>query len=325
VVTENTNISNISRIEGEVIGNKAYLVTGGGGGLFAHRFDFTTNTIVAYNSLIGSGGLGNWEFKADPVSGKLVVMFVENTNTNICTFNTGTNTWDTELGVNALLDPGFNGNTSRFLIYFSSTSVFYGISGAANNRLAVAPLSNPYALAYYNSAGSNDGRLKNDLGNNFVSGNFFMVGNGQSAPTIYMRNYGDQKTYEKAFTGTNIQLNSVTDPTLFFNIDTVRFATTQNASYSFVLSNFTAAGDGSIGNSFVFRKDWGTGTWDTLGIQIPLTAGLNNLFMLSLDSNGEHLAINYQNDGYYYYKVYNRNLIRLPYHRQPEPVPIIKT
>lgn len=305
LTAESTNISSLSRIEGELINDKAYLVTGGGGGLFMHKFDFVTNTIVPYNSLIATGGLGNWEFKADPISGKLVVMFVENTNTNICTFNTTTNTWDTELGVNALLDPGFTGYASHFLIYFSSTSIFYGISGAGNNRLATAPLSNPYALTYYNSAGSNDGRLKNDLGNNFVAGNFFMVGNGQSDPIIYMRNYADQKTYEKVFTGTNIQLNSVTDPSLFFNIDTVRFAITQNASYTFVLSNYTAAGDGSIGNSYVFKKDWGTGIWDTLGIQIPLTAGLNNLFMISLSPNGQHVAINYQNDGYYYYKVFN--------------------
>lgn len=301
---EGTYISSISRIEGEVINNKAYLVTGGSGGLYTHMFDFTTNTIIGYNSLIATGGLGNWEFKADPTSGTLVVMFKENTNINICTFNTSTNVWDTEFGVNSLLDPGFSGS-GNYLIYFSSTSIFYGVSGAGNNRLAVAPINTPYALVNYNSSGSNDGRLKNDLGNNFVSGNFFMVGNGQNAPTIYMRNYTDQKTYEKNFTGTNIQLNSVTDPSLNFNIDTVRFATTQNASYSFLLSNFSAAGDGSTGNSYVFRKDWGTGIWDTLGIQIPLTAGLNNLFMISLDQSGEHVAINYQNDGNYYYKVFN--------------------
>lgn len=306
LTAESTNISSVSRIEGELINDKAYFVTGGGGGLFMHRFDFVTNTIVAYNSLIATGGLGNWEFKADPISGKLVVMFVENTNTNICTFNTTTNAWDTELGVNTLLDPGFTGYASHFLIYFSSTSIFYGVSGAGNNRLAVAPINTPYALAYYNSGGANDGRLKNDLGNNFVSGNFFLIGNGQNSPKIYMRNYADQKTYEKTLSGSNnVQLNSVTDPFLNFNIDTVRFATTQNASYSFLLSNFNATGNASIGNSYVFRKDWGTGIWDTLGIQIPLTAGLNNLFMLSLSPNGEHVAINYQNDGYYYYKVFN--------------------
>lgn len=305
VASENINISSLSRIEGEVIGNKAYLVTGGGGGLFAHRFDFTTNTIVAYNSLIGTGGLGTWEFKADPVSGKILVMFKENTNTNICTFNTSSNTWDTEFGVNTLLDPGFSG-AGNFIISFSSTSIYYGISGAGNNRLAVAPINAPYSLTYYNSGGANDGRLKNDLGNNFTSGNFFLVGNGQSTPMIYMRNYTDQKTYEKSFSGTNnVQLNSVTDLSLTFNIDSLRFAVTQNAAYSFILSNFSPAGDGNIGNTYVFRKDWGTGTWDTLGIQVPLTAGLNNLFMLSLDQSAEHLAINYQNDGYYYYKVYN--------------------
>ena len=304
VTAQSTYISGFNRIDGQVINDKAYLVTAGGGGLFMHKFDFVTNTIVSYNSLVASGGLGNWVFKGDESSGKLIVMYVDNTNSNICTFNTVLNVWNAEFGVNSLLDPGFSG-AGNFLIYFSSTSIFYGISGAGNNRLAIAPLSNPYSLTYYNSAGSNDGRLKNDLGNNFVAGNFFMAGNGQNDPTIYMRNYADQKTYEKAFTGTNIQLNSVTDPSLYFNIDTVRFATTQNASYSFVLSNFTAAGDGTIGNSYVFRKDWGTGIWDTLGIQIPLTAGLNNLFMISLAPNGEHVAINYQNDGYYYYKVFN--------------------
>ncbi|WP_341900416.1 T9SS type A sorting domain-containing protein [Fluviicola taffensis] len=305
LTSENTYISGLSRIEGEVIGNKAYLVTGGIGGLYAHKFDFNTNTIVGYNSLIATGGLGTWEFKADPVSGKVIVMFVENTNTSICTFNTTTNVWDTEFGVNTLLDPGFSG-AGNFIISFSSTSIYYGISGAGNNRLAVAPINAPYALTYYNSGGANDGRLKNDLGTNFVTGNFFLVGNGQSTPMIYMRNYTDQKTYEKTFSGTNnVQLNSVTDPSLSFNIDTVRFAVNQNASYAFILSNFTAAGNGSLGNSYVFRKDLGAGTWDTLGIQIPLTAGLNNLFMLSLDQSGEHLAINYQNDGYYYYKVYN--------------------
>lgn len=302
---ENTSFSSFSRIEGDVINNKAYLVTGGSSGLSAHMFDFTTNTIVGYNSLIATLGPSSWEFKADPVSGTIVVMFVENTNTSICTFNTTSNTWDAEFGVNTVLDPGFS-MSGKFLIYFSSSSVYYGISGAANNRLAVAPISNPYALTYYNSSGANDGRLKTNTGTNFISGSYFLVGNGQNQPKILMRNYSDQKTYEKSLSGTgNVQLNTTTDPSLFFNFDTIRSATTQNASYSFILSNFSATGNSALGNSYVFRKDWGTGDWDTLGIQIPLTAGLNNLFMLSLDQSGEHLAINYQNDGYYYYKVYN--------------------
>ena len=209
---EDTYISGMTRIEGEVIGNKAYFVTGGFGGLYAHMFDFTTNTIVAYNSLIATIGPGSWEFKADPVSGTIVVMYTENTNTSICTFNTTSNTWDSEFGVNTLLDPGFS-TSGKFLIYFSSGSIYYGISGASNNRLAVAPISNPYALTYYNSGGANDGRLKNDLGNNFVSGSYFLVGNGQNEPQILMRNYADQKTYEKSLSGTNnVQLNTATDP-----------------------------------------------------------------------------------------------------------------
>lgn len=303
--SEQTYISALNRIEGEVIGTKAYFVTGGIGGLYAHMFDFTTNTIVGYNSLIATLGPSSWEFKADPVSGTIVVMYVENTNTSICTFNTTSNSWNPEFGVNSLLDPGFT-MSGKFLIYFSSTSIYYGISGMANNRLAVAPISNPYSLTYYNSSGSNDGRLKTNSGNNFTSGSYFLVGNGQNEPSILMRNYANQKTYEKSLSGTgNVQLNATTDPSLAFNFDTIRSATTQNASYSFILSNFTAAGNGALGDTYVFRKDWGTGTWDTLGIQVPLTAGLNNLFMLSLAQNGEHLAINYQNDGYYYYKVYN--------------------
>ncbi len=302
---EDTYISGLTRIEGEVIGNKAYFVTGGFGGLYAHMFDFTTNTIVGYNSLIATGSPGAWEFKADPVSGKIVVMFTENTNTSICTFNTGTNTWDSEFGINTILNPGFS-LSGKFLIYFSSSSIYYGISGAAINRLAVAPINAPYSLTYYNSGGSNDGRLKGNTGTDFISGSYFMVGNGQNPPKILMRNYGNQTTYEKSLSGTaNVQLNTGTDPSLFFNFDTIRSATTQNSSYSFILSNFSPAGNASLGDSYVFRKDWGTGDWDTLGIQIPLTAGLNNLFMLSLDQNAEHLAINYQNDGYYYYKVYN--------------------
>lgn len=302
---ENTYISAMTRIEGEVIGNKAYFVTGGSGGLYAHMFDFTTNTIVGYNSLIATLGPGSWAFEADPVSGTIVVMFTENTNTSICTFNTTTNTWDSEFGVNTLLDPTFSSN-GRFLIHFSSNFIYYGISGGANNRLAVAPISNPYSLTYYNSTGANDGRLKTNSGTNFTSGCYILVGNGQNEPNIYMRNYSDQKTYEKTLSGTgNVQLNTTTDPSLFFNFDTLHFATTQNASYSFLLSNFTLAGNGAFGDTYVFRKDWGTGDWDTLGIMVPLTAGLNDLLMISLAQNAEHLAINYQNDGYYYYKVYN--------------------
>ncbi len=302
---ENVSFGSVSRIEGDVINNKAYLITGGGSGLFAHMFDFTTNTITGYNSFIATGGLGSWEFKLVPGLDKPVVMYIDNTNTNICTFNTTTNAWDSELGVNTLLDPTFSSN-GRFLIHFSNNFIYYGVSGGSNNRLAVAPISTPYALSYYNSSGANDGRLKTNTGTDFVAGSYFLIGNGQNEPKVYMRNYADQKTYEKPLAGTgNVQLNTTTDPSLFFNFDTIRFATTQNSSYSFLLSNFTATGNGALGDSYVFRKDWGTGDWDTLGIQIPLTAGLNNLFMLSLDQSGEHLAINYQNDGYYYYKVYN--------------------
>ena len=302
---ENTNIGSISRIEGEVINDKAYLVTSGFSGLFVHKFDFTTNAIIAYNSFIASSALGGWVFKADPVSGKLVVMYVDNTNTSICYFNTTSNTWDSEFGVNSLLDPGFSGS-GNFIIYFSTNSVYYGISGAGNNRLAIAPLSSPYTLSYYNSTGSNDGRLKNNSGTNFTSGNFFLAGNGQNAPKVYMRNYGNQKTYEKDFAGTaNVSLNTTTDASLLFNIDTNFFEVTQNAAYSFLLSHFAPAGSATFADLYVFRKDWNTGDWDTLGIQVPPTAGVNNQMMLSLDASGEHLAINYQNDGYYYSDVFN--------------------
>ncbi len=296
---EDTYISGMTRIEGEVIGNKAYFVTGGFGGLYAHMFDFNTNTIIGYNSLIATGGLGSWEFKAIPGTNKLVVMYTENATPFICTFNTGSNTWDSPFST-------VGGNNTHFQIYLSSSSIYYGYSGAGSNRIFVADINDPLMASPYNSSGANDAFLKTNLGTDFTSGSFFMAGNGQNPPNIFMRSYANETTYEKTLPGTgDLQLNTATDPALSFNIDTARYATTQNASYSFLLSNFSPAGDGNFGNTYVFRKDWGTGDWDTLGIQVPLTAGLNNLFMLSLAPNAEHLAINYQNDGYYYSKVYN--------------------
>lgn len=297
---EDTYISSMTRIEGEVIGSKAYFVTGGFGGLYAHMFDFNTNTIIGYNSLIGTGGLGTqWQFKAIPGTNKLTVMYTENTSPFICTFNTSTNVWDSPFGT-------FGGINTNFQIYLSSSKVYYGFSGGGLNRIFVANITDPLNISPYNSSGTNDAYLKTNPGINFTSGIFFMVGNGQNPPNIFMRNYSNQTTYEKTLPGTgDVELNTGTDPSLPFNIDTVRYATTQNANYSFLLSNFSPTGSGSLGDSYVFRKDWGTGDWDTLGIQIPLTAGLNNLFMINLSSNGEHVAINYQNDGYYYSKVYN--------------------
>ncbi|MNU84791.1 hypothetical protein D3C71_745190 [compost metagenome] len=307
VGTETTYVGSISKIQAEVVNNKAFIVTGGTSGLFMHELDFSTNQLTVHNSLIGSGGLsGNWEFKAHSGSGTLIVMYSENSTLQLCTFNTGTSSWNSSSFVGTQLDPTSNSYAAKYIISFSSTSIYYGVSGTSNNRLAIAPLATPYGITYYNSTGANDGRLKNNSGTNFVSGNFFLAGNGQNEPKVYMRNYANQTTYEKDFSGSaNITLNTTTDPSLLFNIDTNNFEVTQNAAYSFLLSNYAPAGNGTFGSLFVFRKDWNTGDWDTLGIQVPPTAGLNNILMLSLDASGEHLVINYQNDGYYYSDVFN--------------------
>lgn len=307
VATNHTYVGDISKIQAEVINNKAYIVVGGGSGLYMHQLDFATNQLTVYNSLIATGGLAsNWEFKANSTSNTLIAMFSENNSLQVCTFNTTTSSWDSPSFIGTLLDPSFNSYSSKLIISFSSGTIYYGVSGTANNRIATAPLNTPYNLSYYNSSGANDGRLKNSSGTNFVTGNFFLVGNGQNAPTVYMRNYGNQVTYEKTFSGSsNISLNTTTDPSVAFNIDTSNFDVTQNAAYSFLISNYAASGSNTFGNLFVFRKEWATGTWDTLGIQVPPTAGVNNQLMLSLDASGEHVAIDYQNDGYYYSNVYN--------------------
>ncbi|MNJ88977.1 hypothetical protein D3C87_65380 [compost metagenome] len=300
ITAENTYISGFDRIEGEVIGNKAYFVTGGSAGMYVHLFDFNTNTITGYSSILASGGLlDNWDFKIVPGLNVPLVMYMEGSTANICMFNTGNNTWNNPF----TLPAAFNSN---FQIYFSNTQVYYAISGGGLNTLRVAPISDPLLTAPYNSTGGNDGYLRNELGNFYTAGKFFLVGNGQNTPKVYIRNYADQKTYEKGISGTgDIQLNTLTDLALDFNIDTNNFAIAQNASHAFVLSNFSAAGNGTAWNTYVFSKDWNTGIWDTLGIQVPPTAGLNNELMISLDQSGQHVAINYQNDGYHYYNVSN--------------------
>lgn len=307
VGTETMYVGNISKIQAEIINNKAFIVTGGTSGLFMHELNFSTNQLNVYTSLIGSGGLsGNWEFKAESGSGTLIVMYSENSTLQLCTFNTGTSSWNSSSFIGTQLDPLSNSYTAKYIISFSSSAIYYGVSGAGNNRIAIAPISTPYGITYYNSGGANDGRLKSNSGTDFTSGNFFLAGNGQNAPKVYMRNYGNQTTYEKDFAGTaNVSLNTATDASLLFNIDTNFFEVTQNAAYSFLLSHFAPAGSATFADLYVFRKDWNTGDWDTLGIQVPPTAGVNNQMMLSLDASGEHLAINYQNDGYYYSDVFN--------------------
>lgn len=307
LATNTTLVGDISKIQAEIVNNKAYIATGGSSGLYMHRFDFSTNQLSVYSSLIASGGLAsNWEFKANSASNTLIVMYSENSTLQACTFNTTTSNWDSPSFIGTQLDPSFTAYSAKLILSFSTGNIYYGVSGTANNRIAVAPINMPYSLSYYNSAGSNDGRLKTSSGTNFTNGNFFLVGNGQNTPSLYFRNYANQVTYEKSFSGNNdVSLNTTTDVSLLFNIDTMNFDVTQNAAYSFLFSNCAPAGSGTFGSLFVFRKEWTTGTWDTLGIQVPPTAGLNNQLMLALDASGEHVAIDYQNDGYYYSNVFN--------------------
>ncbi|AEA43497.1 T9SS type A sorting domain-containing protein [Fluviicola taffensis] len=307
LAVENTYISSFNRIEGELINDKVYLVAGGYTGLAMHQYNISTNQIIGYNSLIGTTSIvDNWIFKTNGDLDKLIVMYNDNGGLNICTFNTNTLDWNSSTYISPILDPSGNSYASNYLIHFSNASIYYGVSGNANNRLAVAPLNTPTALSYYNPSGANDGRLKNILGTNFVNGSYFLVGNGQNPPLIYMRNYANQTTYEKTLSGTNnVQLDTGTDQALLFNIDSSYSATTQNASYSFLTSNFAAAGNNTFGDAFVFRKDWGTGLWDTLGIQIPLTAGANKFFKISMDAGGQHLVTNYHNDGGEYNSIFN--------------------
>lgn len=307
VATNTTLVGSIDKIQAEIVNNKAYIATGGTSGLYMHQLDFTTNQLTVYSPLIATGGLAqNWEFKSNGTSNTLLVMYSENSSLQICTFNTTTSNWDIPSFIGTQLDPSFTAYSAKLILSFSSGTIYYGVSGTSNNRIAVAPINTPYSLSYYNSSGANDGRLKTSSGTNFTSGNFFLVGNGQNEPTLYLRNYANQVTYEKSFSGNNdVSLSTTTDPSLVFNIDTTNFDVTQNAAYSFLLSNYAAAGSGTFGNLFVFRKDWSTGDWDTLGIQVPPTAGVNNQLMLALDASGEHLAIDYQNDGYYYSNVFN--------------------
>jgi hypothetical protein len=261
------------------------------------RVDLTTNNIIQLattNSYATLGG--NWEFKVSSVTGKMFVAFVNNYSQLLLNeFNTGTNTWTESTITNILNTTTADISYSNIQLYFSSTNIYVGVSGAIQ-KMGHAPQTNVAAFQNYNNAGTNDGQLYLN-GSALINGSFYFSGNGQNPPVVTVKDAANNVSYEKPYSSTNLNVISGTDQPLSFNISNSEHFMLENSAYVFLMSEFSPQSNPNYDQFYVYRKDLNTNIWDSLGPKIEM----NNPFLntnsarISLENTDQkHLSVFYR-------------------------------
>lgn len=261
------------------------------------RVDLTTNTIIQLATTNTYGMLGsNWEFKVSSVTGKMFIAFVNNYSQLLLNeFNTGTNTWTESNITNILNTTTSDISYSNIQLYFSSTNIYVGVSGAIQ-KMGHAPQTNVAAFQNYNNAGTNDGQLYLN-GSALINGSFYFSGNGQNPPIVTVKDAATNVSYEKPYSSTNLNVISGTDLPLSFNISNSDHFMLENSAYVFLMSEFSPQSNPNYDQFYVYRKDLATNIWDSLGPKIEM----NNPFLntnsarISLENTDQkHLSVFYR-------------------------------
>jgi len=311
-VGQTTPAGYITKMHAVYKNNLIYLVAVSSLDYVVYTFDPISNILSqASIALTAPMPASNTKMKAG-YNNDLYLLRVENyANIYLSRYDITTNTWTDNANYTTLLNPtsDFSVSSEQLELYISNTSIYCGASTSALDRIGVTTPANLGIITPYNSAGSNDAQIyiNSSLGGNKQ---FYFTGDGISEPIVHVKDLSLNKTWETPITTTNININT-TITSLDFNVYQFAFATLENPAYSFLLSSFQPIGGGTPDKFYVYRKDIGTGIWDSLGPKVRFgDPSLNSgTLSMSLDNAEQHLAVQFASgvtNGQYEQAVLNR-------------------
>lgn len=237
---------------------------------------------------------GNWELKTnDALNGLYILRAANYSNVFLSHFNLSTNVFDQNVNQSALLNPsgGMGVSSEKIELYLSATSAYCGVSGN-DDRITVSPLSNISVFAYYNSTGSNDGRILFD-GAASTSSEFYFTGDGVAEPIVHVRHTSLAKTWEIPITTSNINITVASATSIDFNVYQGAYKMLENNSYTFLCSAFSSLGSFTADKFYLYRRDNSSTVWDSIGPKLYQGQPFLNsgTVFLSLDDAEQHISV----------------------------------
>jgi|GEM_PF-1506489 len=311
-IGQTTPASYITKMHAVYKNNLIYLLAVSSNDYVVYTFDPISNILSQLSTpLTAPMPASNTKMKVG-YNNDLYLLRVENyAYIYLSRFDITTATWTDNNNYSTLLNPtsDFSVSSEQLELYISNTSIYCGASTNTVDRIGVTTPANLGVITPYNSAGSNDAQIyiNGSLG---ASKQFYFTGDGISEPIVHVKDLSFNKTWEAPLTTANININT-TITSLDFNVYQFAYATLDNSAYSFLFSSFQPNGGGTPDKFYVYRKDLGTGIWDSLGPKVQFgDPSLNSgTLSMSLDNAEQHLAVQFASgltNGQYEQAVLNR-------------------
>ncbi|MES2556726.1 MAG: T9SS type A sorting domain-containing protein [Bacteroidota bacterium] len=308
-----TTAMSSNRIQTVYRNNLLYFVASTTGDLVLYRFNPADNTFATLSTPITSGMMNsNWQLKAG-LNNDLYMLRVQNySQVYLTRFDLASGLMTNNVDYSALLNPsgGMGVASGQVELYISSANIYCGLA-ADDDRLGTTTQGTINTLTPYNTSGANNGGVYLN-GSLSSSTQFYLVGDGVSAPTMHVKDVSAVKTWAFPVGNTDINAISASTPNVDFNVYQGAYAALEHPNYAYLMSSFQPVGGGSADKFYVYRQNIGSGIWDSLGPKIyPGDPFLNSgTCSMSIDNDEQHMSAQWAsslNNGEFEYAVLNRN------------------
>jgi len=288
--------SGTTNLQAEIIGEKIYILTETFSGFNMLVFDIGLETLGQAGSSLSTSALSpGWEFLAGDSDDELFLIFQDNGSIFLNRFDGLTSDWTDSEDYSTMLNPSFSAGINNFELYLTNNELYAGASGT-DNRIAFASLTDLSSPSYYNTAGSNNGKIYID-GSAAADAIFYLTGDGQNAPNINVRNNTTIMTWQLPLGSTDVAITSGTTPAYDFNVTTSAFDVVNAPSMSFVVSNFIPNGGGTANKFYLYGQELpAPAAWDSIGPKLEAGSPLvvSGSIRASLDLPAQqHMAVKY--------------------------------
>jgi Secretion system C-terminal sorting domain len=262
----------------DVIGDKIYIIERIGGQFKSFVFNSVTNSIstIAFPYFFTSEP--NWETKV--AGNTLFLATIHNSIfVQLVTLDASTDTWTSNTNIYSVLNNSsvdLTINTPKIIMYTNATDIYIGLAGSTVSTLGKGPISNPSLITYYNTSGSNNGRI---YLNGAITGGgaYFLAGDGVNIPTLEFYDAVTKKTYEKNISTLDINIQTASDPNIPFNVGNEDYDVVSLQGFgTAIVSNIADVGSNVFNRYNLMLKNDLTNTWDSLTTSLALFSTLQD-------------------------------------------------
>lgn len=295
--------TSINRIEAFFIGSTAFIIAGSISGYELFEFNTANNLITRLNGLNMPTSASNWNQTPSVSNDKIFLAHVSTTNEiYLSEYDIISDTWTATQNISSTINPTATNCELDYLPIYTNTNEVYVGKNGSSCLLGLANIGDFINFHVYNQAEGNDGYIYY-AGNIGTAIKFTLIGDGFDAPFALVSSTATLKrTWEKSVGTTNINVIPGSDPFLPLNLGS-KVDQISQPTFSYVLSNFSLDSSPTFDQFYIYRRDNGASTWDTIPLKAENgTPNFNsgNFFDLAIDNLNYHMVVQYASMGTVY-------------------------